>query len=265
MNENNKTDYERNKKNYGEYWSSRFRRTYSYSLQTKLKRFRYILKKSGLINKKNLNVFDYGFGLGKMLFLFDKSCLLYGVELSEITVKQITSEANRLGYVSMDFRVYDKNKPILPVEWKEKFDIVIASHVLEHFANPKMVLYELVKTMSTNGYACLIVPVNELPGEDLNHFTNFTNSSFLELLSETELLPIKIELCDCIWDIISPLAMKRQRKDSGILHAISICINLFTSFLPFCALQLADVILKYFGFKERQMFVLCKHKSKKYD
>jgi len=263
MNENNKTDYERNKKNYSEYWSSRFRRTYSYSLQTKLKRFRYILKKAGLIDKKNLNVFDYGFGLGKMLFLFDKSCLLYGIELSEVTVKQITSEANRLGYSSMDFRIYDKNNPNLPVEWNEKFDIVIASHVLEHFANPKTVLFELVKTMSPDGYAYLIVPVNELPGEDLNHFTNFTSSSFLELLSEAELLPIKSELCDCIWDIISPLAMKRQRKDNPMLHAISICINLFTSLLPFYVLQLADVILKYFGFKERQLFVLCKRKSKK--
>ena len=57
-------DYQHNRQEYDTYWSSRWRRYWTYSNQTKLRRFRYLMREYGLLERDGLSVFDMGFGLG---------------------------------------------------------------------------------------------------------------------------------------------------------------------------------------------------------
>jgi hypothetical protein len=57
-------DLVRNLSQYESHWRSRFRKTWNYSSQGKLRRFRHLMRETGLLSRKNLSVFDQGFGLG---------------------------------------------------------------------------------------------------------------------------------------------------------------------------------------------------------
>src|SRR3989344_8176294 len=85
--------------------------------------------------KKDSKVLDIGCGdgvLGKML-IEDKNCLVYGIDLDKLGVK----EAKRKG---LKAQVLDADEP-LPFKNKE-FDIAINSEVLQFTKNPDFIIAE---------------------------------------------------------------------------------------------------------------------------
>lgn len=250
-------DLARNLAQYDTHWSSRFRKKWNYSSQGKVRRFRHLMRRRGLLRQTGLRVFDQGFGLGLMLFCFDRSSRLAGLELSRSAVEAAKAEAETLGFAEADLRQFEPGCP-LPPEWHGCFDVVISSHVLEHIADAEGVLRTLVPLLRPGGTACLAVPINEVPGEDLNHFYFFTPASLASLASRAGLVPEESVECDRLWDLLCPLAYALQRRTTAGLRLASTVVNALTGILPLPALDLLDALLRPLGFKNRQVFLVCR-------
>ncbi len=238
---NHGADYQRNRQEYDSFWSSRWRRYWTYSTQTKLRRFRHLMDRHDLLNRDGLAVFDMGFGLGAMLFAFRPSCRLAGVELSPTTVLQAQAIAQRRRQTA-DFRTLAPGENY-PIEWLGAFDVVISSHVLEHIHEPRPVLLSLMKLLRPHGVACIVVPINEKPGDDLNHFHCFTEHSFRQMLEDENLEIISIQCCDRLYRLMMPIARRRQKGPCIWARIASIILNAVLAPLPYFGLCMADKIM----------------------
>jgi 2-polyprenyl-3-methyl-5-hydroxy-6-metoxy-1,4-benzoquinol methylase len=238
-------------------WRSRWRHRNNYASQTKIKRFRWLVARSQLIISEKGAVFDQGFGMGLMMFCFPPQWHIAGLELDAENVERTRQEAELRGFTNIDLRQYMPGS-VYPDEWDSSFDIVISSHVLEHMQDPEAGLNALCRLLKPNGQACLVVPINEKPGDDLNHFSNFSEASFLELLRHSNLEPTSTVACDRLWHLVAPIGYHQQRKPGPFIKMASMAVNLATAFLPVSCLRLIDVILGKTGCPNRQLFVLCR-------
>ncbi|WP_020004217.1 class I SAM-dependent methyltransferase [Brachyspira innocens] len=108
-----------------------------------LSQFNFIKKHIDFHNKKvcEIGAFD-----GLLLNIFKKNgCDVYGYELND------------------NARLYAKNKYDIDLkpnflESKEKYDIIMLSHVIEHFKNPFDVLIKIKNMIKDNGYLYIEVP-----------------------------------------------------------------------------------------------------------
>jgi SAM-dependent methyltransferase len=94
-------------------------------------------------------IFDYGCGTGGVLIPFDdKKKRLYGSDYDQ----------DRLNYGKEKglwlFHAQQERKEIE----KQQYDLVILSHVMEHFSNPIESLNEIFNMVSYNGHILIIVP-----------------------------------------------------------------------------------------------------------
>lgn len=253
------TDYEHNSSAFGGYWSgaARQRRRLAYSAQTKIRRFRQMLRARGLAGRQGLSVFDQGFGAGDMLFAFPPGNTLAGVELSPVDVETARREAEQLGYQAVDLRPFEPGRP-LPAEWLGRFDVLVSSHVLEHIKEPQPVLRELTTLLKPGGVACIIVPINERVGEDENHFHWFTEASFRAMLEESGLVVEEMHAVDRLWRVLCPVFYLRQRHPRSLWRVLAIIQNALTSPLPAWALTALDRLLALVGVHPRQCFAWCR-------
>lgn len=252
-------DYARNLGEYGAYWSQRWRRRNTYSHQSKLRRFRALLRRSSLAGRENLFVFEQGFGMGDMLFCFPRSSTICGTELSSSAVESAARVARRRKYHAVDFRVYVPGAGY-PAEWAGRFDVLISSHVLEHMSDVKGALAELVRLLKAGGTALVVVPINERPGEDLNHFQVFTPGEICGHLDAAGLEPVRCEESDRLWHLLSPAGYRLQRRHSIPLRCLSIAENALFSPLPHWMLRGIDGLLGALNVPPRQCFVLCRRR-----
>ena len=207
--------------------------------------------------KEGLFVFDQGFGMGDMLFSFPRSSTICGTELSSSAVESAKEDAKRRGYQRVDLRVYVPGASY-PDEWADRFDVLISSHVLEHMSDTKGALADLVRILKPGGTAFIIVPVNERPGEDLNHFQVFTAKALCDALNAEGLEPVLCEESDRLWHLLSPVGYRMQRRRSIALRCAPILENAVFSPLPYWMLRGIDGILGAFGMPPRQCFVWCR-------
>lgn len=253
-------DFERNSAEYSSYYSQRRRRTRTYPSQTKLKRFRSFVQPGVRVGAGSPAVFEQGFGLGLMLFCFPKGSHLAGLELNRSAVEGATQEAKRLGFLSTDLRVFVQDAPI-PAEWKAAFDVVISSHVLEHLSDPAGGIRWLGSLLKPGGTACLVVPVNETPGEDQNHFSHFRVDDFFRLVEANGLQVTDHHQCDRLWHLYRPMASSQQRHPTLPKRFVSMSFNALTAFLPARVLEAIDGVLGWFSVPTRQVFVICQKPS----
>lgn len=247
-------DYTHNRDVYDAYWSQRWRRAHTYSTQGKVRRFRTFLAREGLLDATNLAVFDQGFGMGLMLFCFGRSCRLAGLELAPSAVQAAAADATRLGFRSTDFRVFQPGVPY-PKEWMGQFDVVISSHVLEHIEDPRPAARSLYDLLRPGGHACVVVPIHEQPGEDPNHFHQFSANSIRELLSGCGFEFRRNWETDRLWHLMTPVAYGMAKKPTRFLRIASVLWNL-CGFLPGWVLGAIDSILGVAGVPTRQCFTL---------
>lgn len=101
-------------------------------------------------------ILDVGCGTGLMKqFSDDPRLEWHGVDIDE----------ERLGQCSeLEYRVSKINLDIQPLVCQDQqFDIVVASHVLEHLAEPTKILRELDRVLCPNGILILAVPIKPPP------------------------------------------------------------------------------------------------------
>jgi len=132
--------------------------------------------KQDIIGKKN--VLDLGCGSGVMLKAlnqFDESMNLYGFDVSEHEASRILAMPQVKGFFSGDLS-----------KIKQKFDLIVLSHVLEHITEPIAFIGAMRELLSDSGVIIVQVPnllenpIDILVYDHVSHFTVATLSEIFE-------------------------------------------------------------------------------------
>jgi len=224
-------------------WWFRFR----YDTQIKRKTVLHLVKQSGK-PLKGQKVLDIGFGSGAVLFSFDPSCEIHGVEISESAINRAKDFAARKGYRRFTFHFPTK---VLPME-DETIDIVIASHVLEHVPDDIALLREIHRVLKPDGIAVILVPINERYN-DPNHVRAYSTASLRELAVALGFNVHTVLENELLFHIVETFYFKGYNRRWKILGpAIVALFNFPLSVLPFFAYRAIDAIMRAAGFKPRQ-------------
>jgi SAM-dependent methyltransferase len=249
-------DYARNHAVYQDFWKARRRRRLAYANQTKVKRFRKFFHRHASELPAAYRVFEQGFGMGAMLECFATRSHLTGLELSSDSVEATGLALKRAGFPNVDLRT-SQSSATIPADWLGKADIALSSHVLEHLKEPESGMLQLVEALRQGGYACVVVPINEEHGQDLNHFSYFTAESIASLAYRCGLVVVEAKECDCLWNIGAPIARRLQMSGGAAASLSAKMFNLLFAFWPLWALEAADVILGGLGWRRCQCFLWC--------
>lgn len=126
-------------------------------------------------------VFELGFGTGSLLLRFDTSCTLHGSELSESAVLGLSTDPRVRGYREVCFvQNHADGSPHFP---SSDYDIVLASHVIEHVPDDRAALVAICERLKPEGHAVFFLPL-ERPRHNPDHARTYTRAGFSRLLRE---------------------------------------------------------------------------------
>lgn len=264
-----------NTKAFEERWilNSRLKDRFRYNFEIARKNFLQVLKKTktSLSNKK---VLDIGFGSGLIMFVFDKSCKLFGTEFSEHAIKTCSDFAKKRGYKDFEFIIPEQSE-ILPYQ-SDFFDVVTASHVVEHVEKDKLLISEIFRVLKPGGIMCIICPIdNKNDSVKLNeetlmnplflekkhyHVRNYNKEAFVERFSHLDNNKLQIEYLNFdseIWDwkvSLDPFRKKISNNFFGKIlnQIIRILINVPLSLLPYKFLNYLNKFLAKKSYQPRQ-------------
>lgn len=219
-----------------------------YNTQVKRKTCLHLVRKVGK-SLSHQRVLEIGFGSGDTLFSFDNTCEIYGIEISDSAIKHARLIADKRGYRSCEF-LPARSGP-LPYN-DDSFDIVIASHVLEHVEDDSDLLMEFHRVMKPDGIVVILVPVNEVYN-DPNHIRRYTFYSLAQLsedLGFRVLYGIENEL---LFRLVEKYYYEDDLRRLKILRTLfAACFHLPTAILPIQAYETLEVLLRKVGYKPRQ-------------
>ncbi|AFR71539.1 methyltransferase [Brachyspira pilosicoli B2904] len=143
------------------------------------------------IDLKNKDICEIGAFDGLLLSLFKKNNNnVFGYELND------------------DARVYAKKKYDIDLkenflESKSKYDIIILSHVIEHFREPKEILIKIKSMLKENGFIYIEVPNSPMPNEcsynmlmrylNTEHILNFNMDNLIKFAESADLKIVRSE------------------------------------------------------------------------
>ncbi|WIH80422.1 class I SAM-dependent methyltransferase [Brachyspira pilosicoli] len=143
------------------------------------------------IDLKNKDICEIGAFDGLLLSLFKKNNNnVFGYELND------------------DARVYSKKKYDIDLkenflESKSKYDIIILSHVIEHFREPKEILIKIKSMLKENGFIYIEVPNSPMPNEcsynmlmrylNTEHIVNFNMDNLIKFAESADLKIVRSE------------------------------------------------------------------------
>lgn len=143
------------------------------------------------IDLKNKDICEIGAFDGLLLSLFKKNNNnVFGYELND------------------DARVYAKKKYDIDLkenflESKSKYDIIILSHVIEHFREPKEILIKIKSMLKEGGFIYIEVPNSPMPNEcsynmlmrylNTEHIVNFNMDNLLKFVESADLKIVRSE------------------------------------------------------------------------
>ena len=108
--------------------------------------------------RKNLRVLDVGCGVGNISIEVAKlGCNVLGIDNDEESIKYAKQRENN----NCKFRVINAHE----LDIKEKFDVIIASEVLEHLKYPKNLISFVSENLDKDGFLFLSIPNGFGPSE----------------------------------------------------------------------------------------------------
>jgi ubiquinone/menaquinone biosynthesis C-methylase UbiE len=246
------TDDPRNNANtefYGDYyhkpwWWFRFR----YDTQIKRKTILWLLRRMG-VSKRKVKVLEIGFGSGVVLFSFDRTSHIAGIEVSESAVAQAIVRAKRLGFTNADFRVIHEESLPFP---GGMFDVVIASHVLEHVREDGRLLSEMHRILNDKGVAIILVPINE-QYSDPKHVRSYSEAKLVMQLATSGFVPCQIVRNELLFHLVERFYFGGYKEHWGRWGVLTAALfNVPAALLPFPLLKGLDIGLSLFGLLPRQ-------------
>jgi SAM-dependent methyltransferase len=135
-------------------------------------------------------VYELGFGTGSLLLRFDHTSALHGSELSESAVESLARDPRVQNYreVALVPSASD-GRPRFP---GQEYDVVLASHVIEHVPDDRETLTDLLAHMRRGGHAVFFLPL-ERPRHNPDHARTYTAAGFAQLLREVGFEPVFVE------------------------------------------------------------------------
>jgi ubiquinone/menaquinone biosynthesis C-methylase UbiE len=222
--------------------------TFRYDTQVKRKTCLHLLSQASR-PLSGQRILELGFGSGAVLFSFDTSCEIYGVEISHSAVERATRKAETKGYKIYDFRI--SLDETLPFE-DDLFDLVFASHVIEHVEDDRKLMSEIRRVLRPEGIVIVLVPINE-NYDDRKHLQRYTSAQFVDLADECAFDVIFELENELLFHIVEKFYFEEYNYRWKILGPIiAILFNFPTSILPFWAYQLIDRGMMSLGWKPRQ-------------
>jgi SAM-dependent methyltransferase len=256
-------------------WAStpRLKQRFQFNLELARKDFVHAVESLGL-GWTNRAVLDVGFGNGMLAFLFDKSCRICGTELSPSAIAAATERARRAGYREFSFRIPAKGEP-LPFE-PHSFDIVVASHVVEHVTEDIEFMRSMLQVTRPGGHLVVLVPLDSLSTGILSEdelinpdHVNFGHYHVRNYNMETFLHRLRALPGECVlhvadgttWDWKASFHERRKRLAAGAIgggldRLIAAMFNVPLSLLPRSVLARLDELLLRRGFRPRQALVV---------
>lgn len=122
------------------------------------------------------SVLDIGCGHGKILRLLKsgKNCEVYGIDISSVAIEMMR-KAGVEGEVC--------NAEDLVLKTGKKFDVIIASHILEHLDNDEEFVSRCSKLLNPNGFMIVAVPDKcSPPEEEVEHVRMYDENSLMTLM-----------------------------------------------------------------------------------
>ena len=226
-------------------WWFKFR----YDTQVKRKTCLHLLRVAGR-GLSGQRVLEIGFGSGAVLFSFQDNCEIYGLEISTSAIEHARRKAGDVGYKKFEFQAISGDLLPYPDDF---FDVLIASHVVEHLENDVLMLNEIARVLKADGVAVVLIPVNE-NYEDPNHLHRYTSVEFIELANSLGLrVLVKLEN-ELLFHLVEKFYFEgynRRWKYFGA--AIAALFNFPTSILPFWVYRLIESGMMAMGWKPRQL------------
>ncbi len=125
-------------------------------------------------------VFELGFGSGELLLRFDTTSSIHGCDISESAVTTMQKDPRARDYQNPTFvHSSSSGDAVFPAD---EYDIVIASHVIEHVPDDLAMLRSMAAHTRLGGYALFFMPL-EPPRHNPDHARSYTAAGFCELLT----------------------------------------------------------------------------------
>ncbi|MBX7150643.1 class I SAM-dependent methyltransferase [bacterium] len=173
-------------------------------------------------------IIEIGFGWGTNLVMLGKKNTVCGIELSQSAIAFLMELSKILGVKSIKTVHYDGIGEF-PV--KEKYDVVISSHVLEHVPDDNFFILQKYKLLKNTGLMYLQVPIkySSDKSEDPNHARDYSDETITKLLSKANL-----QISEVIYSgySLAFINNNRSRCLRFLVKAVSIVLS-YSSFLKF--------------------------------
>lgn len=135
-------------------------------------------------------VFELGFGTGSLLLRFDHTSCLHGSELSQSAVETLAQDARIKHYREVVLvPSHGDGSPCFP---DHDYDVILASHVIEHVPDDRETLAQLLAHLKPGGHAVFFLPL-ERPRHNPDHARTYTAAGFTRLLREVGFEPLFVE------------------------------------------------------------------------
>lgn len=135
-------------------------------------------------------VFELGFGTGSLLLRFDSTSCLHGCEISESALKAFRADRRCAAYREVALTSCAEDGTVRFPD--RNYDVVIASHVLEHVIDDAQTLRLMSEHTRSQGYGLFFLPL-ERPRHNPDHARTYTAAGFKRLLAATGWQPLHVE------------------------------------------------------------------------
>ena len=242
---------------YKEYYNKpRWWFKYRYDTQYKMKSAINALKNIGF-DHKGKKIFEFGFGSGELITTFIGADFISGTEISKFSVFLSNNRADKLKFRRHDFQVITDTNNYLTYEGT--FDLVIASHVIEHIEDTQNFIAQVFQLLDKEGITVIQAPINERY-DDPKHFHKFSTLNLKQLFTENGFSIIYSNEDDFLFNIVEKIYQRNSLQNWNFLdNIIRMVFNLFFSSLSFSTLRFAEKIyLKFSKYGPRQTVIVYK-------
>ena len=200
-------------------------------------------------------VLDVGFGRGKLLAMFPRSCSLTGAEISRSAVEAARCDPVFAGRDATFVRVSEDDPEDLPAG---PFDVILSSHTLEHVPDDTATLAVVHRRLKSNGLFVLFVPIEE-PDYNPDRMRNYSPKSITGLVVDAGFDVMYAEgsmhINGHVWKLITIPSRRRW----PVLKPLMDAFRLGTLSLVSYEAQLRiDRMLEQLGFGPRQYLLICR-------